>query len=134
MLSAYLAQQLQELRSRVDGGEDKARETRGIVGDGQDQIKELTRQVAYLSAIVVALAEILRDQHKIPAELINSKIREVELRGTTVQRQSKRCGACGLVSPPECRACKFCSAPLPDDKLVCEGETAPSSDAITRRP
>jgi hypothetical protein len=122
--------EMTDLNNRVRRAEDRARDTHGAVGDLQTQVKDLTRQADYLSCVVVALAELLRDRQGMPAEVINAKVREVEGRGTTVRREAKRCDACGRVSGPERAACMFCEAPFPKDVFLLERR--PSSDAITR--
>jgi hypothetical protein len=108
------------------------REMRRDFGDAQAQVKDLTDQVERLTYTVIALAEILRDQHGTSAAAINSKISEVALRGDTLRREAKRCASCGRVSSPGRTACMFCDAPLPDEPFLPERHAGPSTDAITR--
>jgi hypothetical protein len=123
---------LLEMLRRFRDVADKSRDMRRDFGDVQAQVKDLTDQVERLTYAVVALAEILRDQHGTSAAAINSKISEVALRGETLRREAKRCARCGRVSSPGRTACMFCDAPLPDEPFMPEQHTGPSSDAITR--
>jgi hypothetical protein len=81
-------------------------------------VRELAHQVDRLTVVVLALAEILRDQHGTPTEVIEEKIREVERRGLTFRLHAKRCDDCGRISSPERMDCMFCGKPLPSQPFL----------------
>jgi hypothetical protein len=119
------------LTSRIGRAEDRTRDVRRDVVDVQRQLRDLTQEVERLSCVVVALAELARDQLGISAEAINHKIQEVELRGAKLTGVPKRCPECGRVNAPDRKFCMFCAAALPDVPLIPEAGIGPAEGAVT---
>jgi len=105
-------------QSRIRQAEDTAREAEHGVLDQGLAVRELERQVERLTVVVIALAEILRDHHGIPDEVIEAKMREVEHRGVTLRPKAKRCGECGRVNSPNRTDCMFCGKPLASEPFL----------------
>jgi hypothetical protein len=86
------------------------------------EIRELKQQVERLSLASLALAEILRDQLGISAEVIAGKMQEIDLRDGKLdgkfQPPAKQCGECGRVSSPMSANCLYCGASLPKESLL----------------
>jgi hypothetical protein len=112
-LFRYLYQQ-----SLIRQAEDTASEARRSVREQEFAVTELERQVERLTIVVIALAEILRDRHGIPVEVIEAKLQEVERRGATLRPSPKRCGGCGRVSGPAHANCMFCGKPLASEPFL----------------
>jgi hypothetical protein len=108
-------------QSRIRQAEETASEARHGVRDQGHAVTELERHVEFLTIAVIALAEILRDQHDTPAEVIEAKMREVERRGATFRPMLKRCGECGRVSSSGYTSCMFCGKPLPSKPFLTDG-------------
>jgi hypothetical protein len=90
--------------------------------DLEREIRVLEQQVGRLALVSVALAEILRDHLGVSAELIEAKIREIDLRDGkldgTFRPSAKSCNECGRVSGPMSATCLYCGAPLPKESFV----------------
>jgi len=88
----------------------------------EQEIRELKQQVERLMLASLAMAEILRDQLGISAEVIEGKIREIDLRDGKLDGKlhpsAKPCGACGRISSPMHATCLYCGAPIPKDFLL----------------
>jgi hypothetical protein len=97
---------------RIRQAEDTASEARHSVRDQELAVTELEWQVERLTIVVIALAEILRDRHGTPVEVIEAKMQEVERRGATLRPRPKRCSECGRLSSPGHTNCMFCGKPL----------------------
>jgi hypothetical protein len=108
--------------------ESKAHKTRLDILDLETHVRDLTEHVEHLSAVVIALAEILRDNNLVRPEVIDSKIREIEGRGTLIRRQAKRCDACGRVSSPDRKDCMFCGKALPSEAPIVDSAIGPVPD------
>jgi len=105
-------------QGRIRHAEDTASEARHNVREQELAVTELERQVERLTIVVIALAEILRDRHGTPIEVIEAKMREVEQRGATLRPKAKRCDECGRVSSPGHKNCIFCGKPLPKEPFL----------------
>jgi hypothetical protein len=108
---------LMNQQTRIRHAENTAEEARDRVREQEFDVTEMERQVERLTIIVVALAEILRDQHGTPAEVIEAKVQEVERRGMSLRPRPKRCSECGRVSSPAYANCMFCGKPLASEPL-----------------
>jgi hypothetical protein len=106
----------QQGRSRQ--AEDVAWAAQHSVREQELTVRDLEQQVERLTVVVIALAEILRDRHGTPDEVIEAKMREVEQRGASLHRKARRCGACGRVSSPERTECMFCGKPFAREPLL----------------
>jgi hypothetical protein len=104
--------------SRIREAEAMASEARAGVREQEVALRELERQVRRLTVVVTALAELLRDRHDTPAELIEAKIQEVEHREAPSHPGAKRCGVCGRLSSPEHTKCMYCDEPLATEPFL----------------
>jgi hypothetical protein len=86
--------------------------------DLETQVQELSLEVERLTFAVIALAEILRDQHGVSADVLDAKMREIEGRGANLRQQAKRCTACDRVNGPERSNCMFCGQTFPREPLI----------------
>jgi hypothetical protein len=86
--------------------------------DLETQVQDLSQEVERLTSAVIALAEILRDQHGVSAEALDAKMLEIEARGASLRQQAKRCGSCDRVSGPDRTSCMFCGKPFPREPLI----------------
>jgi hypothetical protein len=105
-------------QGRIHQAEDTASEARQRVREQETAVTELERQVERLTIVVIALAEILRDRHGTPAEVIEAKMQEVERRGATLRPRPKRCGECGRLSDPGHANCIYCGKPLASEPFL----------------
>jgi uncharacterized OB-fold protein len=66
--------------------------------------------------------EIIRDHLGVSGEVIEAKIREIDLRDGkldgTYRPLAKTCKDCGRVSGPMSATCRYCGAPLPKESFV----------------
>jgi hypothetical protein len=111
--------------SRIGQAEDAAAEAQDGIREQGFAVRELERQVGRLTVVVIALAEILRERHGVPDEVIDAKVREVERRRVSLRPRARRCDACGRVSGPERNDCMFCGEPLANEPLLPEAEQRP---------
>ena len=90
--------------------------------DLEQEIRVLEQQVGHLTLASIAMAEILRDHLGISGEVIEAKIREIDLRdGTldgTFRPSAKTCKECGRVSGPMSATCLYCGTPLPKESFL----------------
>jgi hypothetical protein len=97
---------------RIREAEAKASEARDDVREQGATVRDLERQVQRLTILITALAEILRDRHGTPSEVIEAKIQEVEHREAPPHPRAKRCAACGRLSSAEHTKCMYCDEQL----------------------
>jgi hypothetical protein len=107
-------------QSRIRQAEDTALEARHSVQEQELTVTELERWVERLTIVVIALAEILRDRHGTPVEVMEAKIQEVERRGVTLRPGPRRCAECGHVSGPAHANCMYCGKPLGSEPFLPE--------------
>lgn len=86
--------------------------------DLETRVQDLSQEVERLTFAVIALAEILRDQHGVTAESLDARMQEIEARGASLLPQAKRCGACDRVSSPERTSCMFCGQVFPREPII----------------
>jgi hypothetical protein len=88
----------------------------------EQEIRALEQQVGHLALASRAMAEILRDHLGISGEVIEAKIREIDLRDGkldgTSRRPAKTCKECGRVSGPMSAICLYCGSPLPKGSIL----------------
>jgi len=104
--------------SRIREAETTASEARDGVQEQGLTVRELERQVQRLTIVVTALAEILRDRHGTPVEVIEAKIQEVENREAPSHPRAKRCSGCGRLSSPDHTNCMYCNEPLASEPFL----------------
>jgi hypothetical protein len=104
--------------SRIREAEATASQARDGVREQGLAVRELERQVQRLTIVVTALAEILRDRHGTPVEVIEAKIQEVEHRETPSHPRAKQCSGCGRLSSPEHTNCMYCNEPLANEPFL----------------
>jgi hypothetical protein len=89
--------------------------------DLEHEIRVLEQQVGRLALASIAMAEILRDHLGVSGEMIEAKIREVDLRDGkldgTFRPSAKTCKDCGRVSGPMSATCLYCGTPLPKESF-----------------
>jgi hypothetical protein len=99
--------------------EAASREAQRHVRALEDQIRALEQQVGRLSLASIAMEEILRDHLGISAEVIDAKIRDIDLRDGKMNGMfhpsAKTCKECGRVSGPMHAICVYCGAALPKE-------------------
>jgi hypothetical protein len=103
----------------LEAASDKARrDIRGL----EQQIGVLERQVGRLALASIAMGEILRDHLGISREVIEAKIREIDLRDGkldgTFRPSAKTCKECGRVSGPMSATCLYCGTPLLNESFL----------------
>jgi hypothetical protein len=90
--------------------------------DLEHEIRVLEQQVGRLALASIAMAEILRDHLGISVEMIETKIREVDLRDGkldgTFRPSAKTCKECGRVSGPLSATCLYCGTSLPKESFL----------------
>lgn len=90
--------------------------------DLEREIRVLEEQVGRLTLASIAMAEILRDHLGISSEVIEAKIREIDLRDGkvdgTFHPSAKTCKQCGRVSGPTSATCLYCGTPLPIESFL----------------
>jgi hypothetical protein len=88
----------------------------------EQEIRVLEHQVGHLTLASIAMAEILRDHLGVSGEVIEAKIREVDLRDGkldgTFRLSTKTCNECGRVSNPMSATCLYCGATLPKESSL----------------
>jgi hypothetical protein len=86
------------------------------IRDLEQEIRVLEKQVGHLTLASIAMAEILRDHLSISGEVIEAKIREIDLRDGkldgTFRPSAKTCKECGRVSSPMSASCLYCGTML----------------------
>ncbi len=106
----------------LDSAAQKARrETRDL----EQEIRVLEQQVGRLTLASMAMAEILRDHLGISGDVIQAKIREIDLRDGeldgTFRLPAKTCKECGRVSGPMSATCLYCGTALPKESFLIVG-------------
>lgn len=90
--------------------------------DLEHEIRVLEQQVGRLALASIAMGEILRDHLGITREVIEAKIREIDLRDGkpdgTFHPPAKTCKDCGRVSGPMSATCLYCGTPLPTESFL----------------
>jgi hypothetical protein len=90
--------------------------------DLEHEVRVLEKQVGRLALATNAMSEILRDHLGISAEVIEAKIREIDMRDGkldgTFRQQAKTCKECGRVSGPMSATCLYCGTPLPKESFL----------------
>jgi hypothetical protein len=102
----------------LDSASQKARrDTREL----EQEIRVLEQRVGRLSLASIAMAELLRDRLGIPGEVIEAKIREIDLRDGKEDRMyhpsAKTCQACDRISGPMSATCFYCGTPFPKESF-----------------
>ena len=103
----------------LDSASQKAlRDTRDL----EHEVRVLEQQVGRLALATNAMAEILRDHLGISADVIEAKIREIDMRDGkldgTFRLPAKTCKECGRVSGPMSATCLYCGAPLAKESFL----------------
>jgi len=101
--------------------ESASQKARRDTRDLEQEIRVLEQRVGRLALTSIALAEILRDQLGISGEVIEAKIREIDLRDGkldwTYRPSAITCKECGRVSSPMSATCIYCGTPLPKESF-----------------
>src|SRR3954451_25360968 len=88
----------------------------------EQKVRRLEERTERLTLAAMAMAEILREQGGISEEVIEAKIREIDLRDGQpdgkLSPRGKRCGQCGRVTSPTRATCLYCGTPLPEESLL----------------
>ncbi len=88
----------------------------------EHRLSQLEKQNERLSLAIMALAEILAGHRGITDDMIEAKMREIDLRDGKLdgkyQRSAKRCGSCQRTSNANRTACLYCGEPLPQDSFL----------------
>jgi hypothetical protein len=88
----------------------------------EDQIRVLEQRVGRLALVSIAMEEILRQHLGISADVIEAKIREIDLRDGkldgTFRPPAKTCSHCGRLSGPTHASCVYCGAALPKESSL----------------
>ena len=88
----------------------------------EHRLTQLEKQNERLSLAIMALAEILSAQPSITNDLIEAKMREIDLRDGKLdgklQRPAKLCGSCQRTSNAHRTACLYCGERLPQDSVL----------------
>ena len=102
--------------------ESVSQKARRQTRDLEQEIRVLEQQVGHLTLTSIAMAEILRDHLDISGELIEAKIREIDLRDGkldgTFRPSAKTCKGCGRVSSPMSASCLYCGTTLPKESSL----------------
>jgi hypothetical protein len=102
--------------------ESVSQKARRDTRDLEQEIRVLDPQVGRLALASIAMAEILRDHLGISGDVIEAKIREIDLRDGeldgTFHPSAKTCEACGRVSGPMSATCLYCGTPLPKESFL----------------
>lgn len=88
----------------------------------EHRLQMLEQQNERLSLAVMALAEVLAEQRGITEDMIEAKMREIDLRDGKLdgklRRPAKLCAACQRPSSPHRSNCLYCGAALPEDSVL----------------
>src|SRR4051794_34316357 len=88
----------------------------------EQEVRRLEERTERLAVAAMAMAELLRDRSGISEEVIEAKIREIDLRDGQpdgkLSPRVKRCGQCGRVTSPTRATCLYCGTPLPEESLL----------------
>jgi hypothetical protein len=99
-----------------------ARGAQRDVRELEQRIHSLEEQTERLTLAAMAMAEILRDQLGISEEVIEAKVREIDLGDGNpdgrLTPRVKRCGKCERVTSPTRAACLYCGAPMPEESFL----------------
>jgi hypothetical protein len=102
--------------------ESASQKARRDTRDLEQEIRVLEQRVGRLALTSIALAEILRDQLGISGEVIEAKIREIDLRDGkldgTFRPSVITCKECGRVSSPMSATCIYCGTPLTKESFL----------------
>ena len=94
------------------------RDTRNL----EEEVRVLEQRVGRLALASIAMAEILRDHLGISGEVIEAKIREIDLwdgkLDGTFRPPAKTCKECGRVSGPMSATCVYCGKPFPKESTL----------------
>jgi hypothetical protein len=85
----------------------------------EHEIRVLEQRVGRLALASIAMAEILRDHLGISHEVIEAKMREIDLRDGkldgTYREPKTACNQCGRISGPMSAKCLYCGTSLTSD-------------------
>ena len=102
--------------------EAASQEARRDSRDLAQEVRVLEQQVGRLALASVAMAEVLREHLGISGDVIEAKIREIDLRDGkldgTFRLPAKTCTECGRVSGPMSASCLYCGAPLQKESFL----------------
>lgn len=88
----------------------------------EHRLTQLEKQNERLSLAIMALAEIVATQPNVTNDMIEAKMREIELRDGKLdgrlQRPAKQCGACHRTSNAQWTTCLYCGERLPVDSVL----------------
>ena len=106
----------------AQGARVSTRKARWDIQVLEQRIRLLEERTERLTLAAMAMAEILRDRSGISEEVIEAKIREIDLRDGKpdgkLATRVKRCGQCDRVSSPTRAACLYCGTPLPEESFL----------------
>lgn len=88
----------------------------------EHRLTQLEKQNERLSLAIMALAEILSAQPGITNDMIEAKLREIDLRDGKLdgklRHPAKLCGSCHRTNNANRTACLYCGVPFPQESLL----------------